>query len=229
MLPAPMRSLTPTATPVPVKLLAGDFNAARAIALIYENPYAATAITPLLTLSFQQEGVDKRFFIVEIPGKSCPTCKASIGGAIFTALPAAWQIEIEQRHITTLGTYGRAPTGKLVQVGDATYGILFREPITTTAGLTERAVLIMPVDDAIREVFAAETVAGAPPDAAAPWAYTSEITFAPGNHPVYYDLTVVTRGARPIEGVIQPFETTSRYLPVKTGYQLAETQTQLNP
>ncbi|MBN2006656.1 MAG: hypothetical protein JXA21_25105 [Anaerolineae bacterium] len=218
-------TISATATPKPgPKILVGKFDTDRAIGLIYNNPTASSYITAALALPFKQNGEDKIFFITEIPGENCPTCKASIGGAVFVKTNTSWQIESEQRHIAMVGAYGRTPSGELVEIGQDRFGLLFYEAYTDTQQFSRQAVLIAPLDDGIRLVFTAQTDAGAFQNGKIVWEYHSDVTLAQGNHPLYYEITVTTRGDKPAGNTIQPFETTSLYVFMKTEYRLAGTQ-----
>ncbi len=218
-------AISATATPKPgPKILVGDFDVNRATNLIYNNPTASSYITGVLAASFRQNEEDKIFFITEIPGDNCPVCKASIGGAVFVHKNNNWQVESEQRHITMVGAGGRAPAGELIEIGKDRYGLLFYEAYTDTQQFNRQAVLIAPLDDNIRAVFTIQTDAGAFQNNKVAWEYHSDIALAQGNHPLYYEITVTTRGSKPLNNIIQSFETVNVYIFMKTEYRLANTQ-----
>jgi len=186
----------------------------------------------MMAVPFQQNGLDKYLLISEIPGDACPACRASIGGAIFVQTDNAWEIDVEQRHITTLGVLGRAPEGTFTQIGADQYGVLFNDSYVENNRSGERIVLISEAENSLRVVLAVETAVthfeeGGDGDIA--WAYESDLSFIEGDNPEYDDVQITTHGSRPIEGVITKFEKVKTYTFGRRDYYLLEQETRVSP
>lgn len=202
---------TPTATPRPPKLLLGAFDELRARVLIY-GPHATTSIRPKLSQAYTQAGLEKYLLLAEIPGKDCRDCSASIGGAVFEKVGNDWKVVVEDKHIITLGAFGRAPTGDFIKLGADTYGVRFNDPYTKTNTLGNRLIIITAAEGRLRIALDVITaVAHYAENGTAEWYYNSDVTFVAGKNENYDDIQITTYGTQPLEGNITEFTETTTY------------------
>jgi hypothetical protein len=199
---------------------------------MYGGPHAVANINTLMAVPYQQGGDDKYLLLTEIPGNDCQTCPASIGGAIFVQVDTSWEIVVEDKHITTLGAYGRAPDDEFIRLGPDTYGVRFEEQSTNTDAFNTRLVLITDAEDHLRVALDVDIAAGQyekDSDNKIAWSYTSEVTFTTGINLDYYDIKITSQGSKPINGEITDFEETLTYTFGRWDYYLADRDLILEP
>lgn len=157
---------------------------------------------------FQQGGIDRYILITEtVPSEldyTCHACAPVIGGAIFSKVGNKWQLDVEHKYITKMGSYGRAPEGKLVKIGSDKHGVLFREfDMHGGVGEVEYAVLISEVERSLKEVISTSTNFLSQRNCVEVevletcYSYNSKLEFVPGSNPSYFDLRVATSGTKP--------------------------------
>jgi hypothetical protein len=201
----------------------GEFDVHRALVLMYNGPYAAAQVNVLLLTPFQQRDVHKYLMITEVPGDDCHTCKANIDGAIFSKVNNAWQIDVEHKGITSLGSFGRAPQGEFVQIGPDKYGARFEQKYASAETVGADIVLITDLADRFEVVLNVQTAASHLNSAGkVQWSYTSELEFIPNDNKTYYDIQITTQGTRPVEDTITEFEAVKLYTFTGAAYRIID-------
>jgi len=81
---------------------------------------------------FTQAGVARFFVITEtVPAHyDCHACAPIIGGATFSKQGDAWQLDTLTKEVSTMGSWGSAPEGKLIKIGPERYGVVFQPGYT---------------------------------------------------------------------------------------------------
>ncbi len=170
-------------------------------------------ILPLLAQRYREAGEEKFILLTETgpEGMGAHAEYASIGGALFHWTGSGWEIEIDQRHITDMGSFGHAPPGRLISIGPDRHGFLFEPEWAGQGSVSQYAFVIGIVGSEFRVVFSHEIrIHGEVEDAV--WDYAATVEFIPGGNPEYYDIRVFTRGTKPSEGgTVEPFETVEVY------------------
>jgi hypothetical protein len=156
-------------------------------------------VRPNLAAPYRQSGTDKYILITETsptdPAYHCHACPTLIGGAVFLRAGDTWKAETEQETITFIGSFASAPSGELVQIGPDAYGVLFRDTYVGQGYFTDWTHVIAVVGESFKTVLTLAAASG-PVSSEAATGYSSEIEFVPSEHPVYYDVRVVTNGTR---------------------------------
>jgi len=78
------------------------------------------------SLSYQKNGIQKRFVQISRNGESCHFCPGLIGAVIFSENNNSWYVEFEDETFAKFGYYGIPPDGKLIKIGSDWYGLLFQ-------------------------------------------------------------------------------------------------------
>lgn len=161
----------------------------------------------LLAEAYREAGEDKYVLLTETgpEGMGAHAAMAQIGGAIFHKVGDGWQIEIEQRDITVMGSFGHAPGGNLSKIGPDKHGFLFQPMWSGQGNEAQNAILIGVVRKAIKIIFTHEVFTHGETETAV-WEYSAEMQFISGANPEYYDIRISTKGTQPVQGEVQPFE-----------------------
>jgi hypothetical protein len=228
---APTLSPTPTHTKVP-RVITGEFTLEKALELLYgdegivqtdngevtirtkrvsRSGEVTAIIRAVLAAPFRENDVDKYVVLVEMgaEGMSGHAQSAEIGGAIFYRVNNTWQIDLEQRYITSMGSFGHAPLGELVKIGPDRYGFIFHERYASTGIGGETVTIIAAIGKDFKIVFSVQTALADVIDNK--WGYSSKIDFVPGKNPANYDIKVTTTGTKIAEGKVTPFEAIQLY------------------
>ncbi len=221
---------TPTLTATPMPGTSGEFNLGKALELLcgeegkletdsQGGPVIRVAgepgggeardeiIRPLLAVPFNEENEEKYILLTETgpDGMGAHAEYALIGGALFHKILGAWEIEIQQRVITWMGSFGHAPDGELQAIGPDKHGFLFKPEWSGQGSSSQNAVLIGIVGLEFKVIFLHEIrVHGEAGDAV--WDYSSEMEFLPGSNSEYFTIQVTTKGTRPEVDIVAPFE-----------------------
>lgn len=78
------------------------------------------------SLSFEKDGIQKRFIQISRNGENCHFCPGLIGVVIFSESNGGWEIEFDEEKFAKFGFYGVPPEGKLIKIGLHRYGLLFQ-------------------------------------------------------------------------------------------------------
>ncbi|MGD8549627.1 MAG: hypothetical protein PVJ45_08400, partial [Desulfobacterales bacterium] len=78
------------------------------------------------SLSFQKDGIQKRFVQISRNGESCHFCPGLIGAIIFSERNGRWKVEFEDKTFAKYGSHGVPPEAKLIKIGSDRHGLLFQ-------------------------------------------------------------------------------------------------------
>lgn len=157
----------------------------------------------LLALPFRQ-GKVKRFIILTgtaLPDYTCTQCPALIGGGLFSRRGKEWLLDSVETAVTQVGSWGRVPKGKLVEIGPDKRGVLFQDELKAQAYVGEHTVILTDVGGVLREVLRVETHASNENGCGIEgfeecWEYTSTWEFTPGRNLEYDDFHMTISGTR---------------------------------
>ncbi len=219
----------PTGTPVP-QFFEGEFNLKKALEVLYlrdgvwftdsdelkasviikGREYTAT-IDAVLVAPFTEDGAEKYVVLAEtaLPF-DCHPCSAEIGGGVFVRAGDLWTLEARADYLGSLGSFGHAPKGELIQIGPGKYGFAFRLSYVSTGLGTSGLVVYASVDKDLEEILSIQT--GLASVIEPKWGYASTIEFVPGNNPRYYDVWVKTSGTKMDDGQLVSVEETRVYV-----------------
>ncbi|MEW6730764.1 MAG: hypothetical protein AB1489_05455 [Acidobacteriota bacterium] len=178
-----------------------------------------TAYTSVgLAVNFQQGG-SERFLVITQTAPPEIISHASggiVGGALFTKVGDAWQLDLDQKYIDQMGGYNAAPEGNLVKIGPDKYGVLFRPGFTNQGYTVESLVIISEIDKQFREIALVEEIyqdneGSCGGDLGECWKYDSKIEFVPGSNPLYFDLKVTTSGTKQSDDKVINFNEVRTY------------------
>jgi hypothetical protein len=153
--------------------------------------------------SFTQGGVQRFFVITEtVPAHyDCHACAPIIGGATFSKQGDAWQLDTETKEVSTMGSWGSAPEGKLTKIGPERYGVIF-QPGYTGQGITSEAVVVIAeTTENLRQVlivdeYGADNSGTCGEGLATCYSFSSKLEFVAGSNPEFYDARVTTTGTK---------------------------------
>lgn len=180
--------------------------------------------------SFTQSGVQRYFLITDtVPARyDCHACAPMIGGAVFSQVGNNWQVEAENKIISTMGSFGSAPKGKLMKIGADRHGAMFEAGGMGQGISNEVAVLIADVGETLREVLIVDEFGGDNGGAcgeglAACYSFSSKLEFVAGANPDYYDARVTTTGTKEDkDGNVRRVNTVKKYAFVNGKYMPAK-------
>lgn len=220
----------PAAVP-PRPNFSGEFNVAKALVLVYGsydaqkkyvkwrlskddlagkgetgiNPGTVYTATNMMQ-SFTQNGAQRYFVITEtVPARyNCHACAPFIGGAIFTQVGDNWQLDAASKLISTLGSFGTAPKGKLIKIGPDRYGIIFHEGGMNQGVSGESVIIFSEVGESVQEVLTVGEYSGDNSGDCGEgslfgtpcWKYSSKMDFEAGANADYFDTKVTTTGTK---------------------------------
>ncbi len=171
----------------------------------YEVP-DTTPGTVLLITAANPEGADSR--------GQAPT----IGGAVFEKVPGGWKVLIRTPAIAEMGSYGRPPDGRLVQIGPKRWGVEYTPGFSNMGITTGGFALIAEGNGALRQVLAltgtSEENGGAcDEDEDNCYAFDSEARYVPGGNADWFDVEIITSGSRAgRDGKAEDFSETKRFV-----------------
>ncbi|MEK6337151.1 MAG: protein kinase [Acidobacteriota bacterium] len=213
------------------KFFTGEFNVGKALELLYgsydyQKKYVKWKLTaedikkspigeqgsglvgtvytaPNFFQSFTQAGAQRYLLITEtVPARyDCHACAPAIGGAVFSQVGNNWQLEAENKLITTMGSFGGAPKGKLIKIGQDRHGAMFNAGGMGQGISEEVAVVIADVGETLKEILTIDEFGGdnggACGEGMAPcYSFTSKLEFVPGANAEFYDAKVTTTGTK---------------------------------
>jgi hypothetical protein len=150
----------------------------------------------------------------------------AIGGALFEKVPGGWKAALRTEEIAKLGSYGKPPDGRLVQLGPERWGVEYT-PTFAAMGVTEGGLaVIAETGGALKLVLSQTGISaenGGECDEAADtcYAFDSEIRYVPGAGTDWFDVEVVTSGSRRGEGgKAEEFTETRRFVFDGTQYRI---------
>jgi serine/threonine protein kinase len=153
--------------------------------------------------SFTQAGVPRFFVITEtVPAHyDCHACAPIIGGATFSKQGDAWQLDTVTKEVSTMGSWGSAPEGKLIKIGPERYGVVFQPGYTGQGITSESAVVIAETTENVREVlvvdqYSADNGGTCGEGLATCYSFSSKLEFVAGSNPEFYDARVTTTGTK---------------------------------
>jgi serine/threonine protein kinase len=180
--------------------------------------------------SYTQGGRQRYLLITEtVPAKyDCHACAPIIGGAVFSQVGDNWQLETDTKIISTMGSWGGAPEGKLVKIGPDRYGVLYQPGYTGQGITSEIAVMIAETADKLAEVLDVKDYSGdnggtCGEGLATCYSFTSKLEFIPGANADYYDAKITTTGTKEDDnGVIRSANAVKKYTFADGKYSLAK-------
>jgi len=93
--------------------------------------------------SFTQSGVADSLLLLRLfPPLRLSRLRPIIGGATFSKQGDAWQLDTLTKEISTMGSWGSAPEGKLIKIGPERYGAAF-QPGYTGQGITSESAVVI--------------------------------------------------------------------------------------
>lgn len=156
-----------------------------------------------LAKPFTQAGVPRFFIITEtVPAHyDCHACAPIIGGATFSKQGDAWQLDTVTKEVSTMGSWGSAPEGKLIKIGPERYGVVFQPGYTGQGITSESAVVIAETTGNVREVltvdeYSADNSGTCGEGLATCYSFSSKLEFVAGSNPEFYDARVTTTGTK---------------------------------
>ena len=78
------------------------------------------------SLSFEQNGIQKRFVQISRNSESCHFCPGLIGAVLFTERNGRWNVEFQEKDFAKFGSHGVPPEAKIIKIGSDRYGLLFK-------------------------------------------------------------------------------------------------------
>ncbi|KAF0239961.1 MAG: Uncharacterized protein FD167_4275 [bacterium] len=163
-------------------------------------------VTALLVNPFQQASIDKYLLITAAlaPERACHACAPMIGSFIFKKNGNTWDLEIEEKCLLELGSYGIPPDAKLIKIGKDNYATLFETSDTGQGRNYQGITVFAKIDKAFSNVLDIETGednSGNCGDNLAPcWSYSSKYEFVPGKNENFFDFKITTTGTSGAEG-----------------------------
>jgi serine/threonine protein kinase len=153
--------------------------------------------------SFTQAGLQRFFVITEtVPAHyDCHACAPIIGGATFSKQGDAWQLDTLTKEVSTMGSWGSAPEGKLIKIGPERYGVVFQPGYTGQGITSESAVVIAETTGDVREVlivdeYSADNGGTCGEGLATCYSFSSKLEFVAGSNSEFYDARVTTTGTK---------------------------------
>ena len=153
--------------------------------------------------SFTQAGVPRFFVITEtVPARyDCHACAPIIGGATFSKQGDAWQLDTVTKEVSTMGSWGSAPEGKLIKIGPERYGVVFQPGYTGQGITSESAVVIAETTGNVREVlvvdeYSADNGGTCGEGLATCYSFSSKLEFVAGSNAEFYDARITTTGTK---------------------------------
>jgi hypothetical protein len=152
---------------------------------------------------FTQAGVARFFVITEtVPARyDCHACAPIIGGATFSKQGDAWQLDTLTKEVSTMGSWGSAPEGKLIKIGAERYGVVFQPGYTGQGITSESAVVIAETTENVHEVlvvdeYSADNSGTCGEGLATCYSFSSKLEFVAGANPEFYDARITTTGTK---------------------------------
>ncbi len=152
---------------------------------------------------FTQAGVARFFVITEtVPAHyDCHACAPIIGAATFSKQGDAWQLDTLTKEVSTMGSWGSAPEGKLIKIGPERYGVVFQPGYTGQGITSESAVVIAETTENVREVlvvdeYGADNSGTCGEGLATCYSFSSKLEFVAGSNPEFYDARVTMSGTK---------------------------------
>jgi hypothetical protein len=160
------------------------------------------SINPILVAPFVEANVQKWVVLTEWAGferggfDGCHLCGAGIGGGIFAKVGNNWMVETKNisNTVDTIGSWGHAPDGQLIQIGPNKYGFLFFEYYGGQGYSANRMHVYTNIAGELKQVIAISEFDEVMPYSWADWltlGHQSIYRFVPGSNPAYYDLQVI--------------------------------------
>ena len=153
--------------------------------------------------SFTQADIQRFFVITEtVPAHyDCHACAPIVGGATFSKQGEAWQLDTLTKEVSTMGSWGSAPEGKLIKIGPERYGVVFQPGYTGQGVTSESAVVIAETTGNVREVltveeYSADNGGTCGEGLATCYSFSSKLEFVAGSNPEFYDARVTTTGTK---------------------------------
>jgi len=179
---------------------------------------------------FTQAGVARFFVITEtVPAHyDCHACAPIIGGATFSKQGDAWQLDTLTKEVSTMGSWGSAPEGKLIKIGPERYGVVFQPGYTGQGITSESAVVIAETTENVREVLVVDEYgadnSGTCGEGLAPcYSFSSKLEFVAGSNPEFYDARVTTTGTKEDkDGNVRRANAVKKYTFANGKYMLAK-------
>jgi len=179
---------------------------------------------------FTQAGVARFFVITEtVPAHyDCHACAPIIGGATFSKQGDAWQLDTLTKEVSTMGSWGSAPEGKLIKIGPERYGVVFQPGYTGQGITSESAVVVAETTGNVRVVlvvdeYGADNSGTCGEGLATCYSFSSKLEFVAGSNPEFYDARVTTTGTKEDkDGNVRRANALKKYTFAKGEYMLAK-------
>lgn len=156
--------------------------------------------------TFERNGNENIFMVTKAgyPDYTCRPCSPFIGTAIFEKIEDKWYLISESHYITSFGFFGDIPKGKLVQIGQKNFGILFKVGFLNMGIYEEDTIILGEISNKIEKVFELDTAGnneGICNDSSIPcYKYESQMKFIPSSsNPEFFDIELFSSGTKPLE------------------------------
>jgi hypothetical protein len=216
--------------------VAGEFDEAKAMTFLYGNwdeakecslektgakdaPGSPSLVTVEGAYEIPDTSPERVLFITAAngEGEDSHAQAPSIGGVLFEKVPGGWKAVLRTEEIVKLGSYGKPPDGRLVQVGPKRWGVEYT-PTFGAMGVTEGGLaLIAETGGALRLLLSlpeisAENGGDCDEEQETCYAFDSEVRYVPGTNAEWFDVEVLTTGSRRGEnGKAEEFSQTKRF------------------
>lgn len=138
--------------------------------------------------------------------ETCHACAPVLGLAQFGEIDGNWYVEALRKNLGVVGAWGEIPENQLVQIGPNKYGIMFTYGYTSQ-GFHEGGIrLIGLANDKFEVLMDRQTTYSNEgyyyedhqPELA--YGYDTEFSFVKDENPDYYDLRLIAKGKKNLEG-----------------------------
>ncbi len=151
----------------------------------------------------------------------------TIGGALFEKVPGGWKPAVRTPEIARIGSFGKPPDGRLVQIGPKRWGVEYTPAFSNMGVSSGGFALIAEGNGALRQVLSlpgtSEENGGAcDEDQDTCYAFDSEVSYVPGANADWFDVEITTSGSRAgRDGKAEDFSVTKRFVFDGTEYRIS--------
>ena len=109
----------------------------------------------VLNKSFTQNGKLKQIIVTQSKDKTseCHGCAPIVGISTLTKTNNNWSVENKIDYIARIGTWGKTPKPKLLEIGKDNYGLIFEEGYTGMGMTTTRTYITAKINDKYKPVL----------------------------------------------------------------------------
>lgn len=141
--------------------------------------------------------------LIESRDRKCIShiCQANIGIVIFEITAGNLEVIYDQKDITALGNFGKAPDAHLEEIGKDNIGIAFIDEIMHQGFIFKSYVLISKVNNTYKEILNVDTAEDGRSHMTnrSNYHWDSEIEFIKGDNNRFYDVRIKKQGTKRID------------------------------